>query len=98
VRYKVNMWIMVKFSELIKPNSGKSSTRYVGIVSLYALISLGVSVMVFSMFKEIPHNNAMILESISYSLAGVVIGVFVKTAFDRKENKTKEKDDEIQIT
>ena len=77
---------MVRFSELIKPNSGKSSTRYVGIVSLYALMALGVVVLVFSCFKEIPHNNASILESIAYTLGAVVVGVFAKTAFERKEN------------
>lgn len=77
---------MVKFSELIKPNSGKSSTRYVGIVSLYALMVLGVVVLVFSCFKEIPHNNASILESIAYTLGAVVVGVFAKTAFERKDN------------
>lgn len=80
------MRIMVKFSELIKPNSGKSSTRYVGIVSLYALMVLGVVVLVFSCFKEIPHNNASILESIAYTLGAVVVGVFAKTAFERKDN------------
>lgn len=77
---------MVRFNELIKPNSGKSSTRYVGIVSLYALMVLGVVVLVFSCFKEIPHNNASILESIAYTLGAVVVGVFAKTAFERKDN------------
>lgn len=77
---------MVRFSELIKPNSGQSSTRYVGIVSLYALMVLGVVVLVFSCFKEIPHNNASILESIAYTLGAVVVGVFAKTAFERKDN------------
>ena len=77
---------MIRFSELIKPNSGKSSTRYVGIVSLYALMVLGVVVLVFSCFKEIPHNNASILESIAYTLGAVVVGVFAKTAFEKKDN------------
>lgn len=77
---------MIRFSELIKPNSGQSSTRYVGIVSLYALMALGVVVLVFSCFKEIPHNNASILESIAYTLGAVVVGVFAKTAFERKDN------------
>ena len=82
---------MVRFSELIRPNSGKSSTRYVGIVSLYALMALGVVVLVFSCFKEIPHNNASILESIAYTLGAVVVGVFAKTAFERKDNDNNNK-------
>lgn len=81
---------MVRFSELIKPNSGKSSTRYVGIVSLYALMALGIVVLVFSCFKEIPNNNASILESIAYTLGAVVVGVFVKTAFEKKSDKNIE--------
>jgi hypothetical protein len=81
---------MVRFSELIKPNSGKSSTRYVGIVSLYALMALGVVVLVFSCFKEIPHNNSVILESIAYTLGAVVVGVFAKTAFEKKSDKNIE--------
>ena len=81
---------MVRFSELIKPNSGKSSTRYVGITSLYALMVLGVVVLVFSCFKEIPHNNASILESIAYTLGAVVVGVFAKTAFEKKSDKNIE--------
>lgn len=81
---------MIRFSELIKPNSGKSSTRYVGIVSLYALMALGIVVLVFSCFKEIPNNNASILESIAYTLGAVVVGVFVKTAFEKKSDKNIE--------
>ena len=81
---------MIRFSELIKPNSGKSSARYVGIVSLYALMALGVVVLVFSCFKEIPHNNASILESIAYTLGAVVVGVFAKTAFEKKSDKNIE--------
>ena len=77
---------MIRFSELIKPNSGKSSTRYVGIVSLYALIVLATIVIVLSWAGiEIPRNNASILESIAYTFGAVVIGVFVKTAFEKKE-------------
>lgn len=74
---------MVRFRELIRPNSGKSSTRYVGILSLYALILIGAIVLCLP--YEIPKNNAVLLESIAYTLGAVVVGVFVKTAFERKE-------------
>ena len=74
---------MIKFSDLIRPNSGRSSTRYVGIVSLYALIALAAVVLMLP--HEIPRNNADILSSIAYTLGAVVIGVFVKTAFEKVE-------------
>lgn len=78
----------IKFSELIKPNSGKSSTRYAGLVSLYSLVIIGLLVLVFSIFKEIPRNNADILSSIAYTLGAVVLGAFTKTVFE-KQNKNE---------
>ena len=82
---------MIKFEELIKPNSGKSSTRYVGIVSLYSLIAMAITVLCLR--YEIPRNNADILSSIAYTFGAVVIGVFVKTAF---EKHPKQNDSEIK--
>jgi hypothetical protein len=88
------MRIMVKFSELIKPNSGKSSTRYVGIVSLWSLLVMAVLVFVFSWFmKEIPRNNADLLQSIAYTLGVVVTGAFVKMGL---EKSTKKEDMEVK--
>ena len=81
---------MITFSELIRPNSGKSSSRYVGIFSLYALILMGAVVILLSWLGiEIPKNNAGILESIAYTLGAVVVGVFVKTAFEKKVEPQK---------
>lgn len=80
---------MARFSDLIKPNSGKSSTRYVGIISLYALLVMAVVVFVFSWFeKEIPRNNADLLQSIAYTLGLVVTGAFLKMGLEKRENKT----------
>ena len=89
---------MVKFTELIKPGSGKSSTRFVGIVSLYAIIIIMFIVIMLSAFNiEIPKNNADIIESITFTLGGVVIGVFTKLGWDNK-NKYKElKKEEIKV-
>ncbi len=64
---------MAKFSKLITPNSGVSSTRYAGLVSLYVLIVMAAVVLAFSWFgNEIPRNNADLLQSIAYT-PGVVV-------------------------
>ena len=80
---------MVRFRELIKPNSGKSSTRYVGVISLYALLVMAAIVLAFSWFgKELPRNNADLLQSIAYTLGLVVTGAFLKMGLEKRENKT----------
>ena len=77
------------FLDLIRPGSGKSSTRYVGLISLYVLIVMAAVVLVFSWFaKEIPRNNADLLQSIAYTLGLVVTGAFVKMGLEKRENKT----------
>ena len=83
------------FLELIRPGSGKSSTRYAGLVSLYVLIVMAAVVLAFSWFgKEIPRNNADLLQSIAYTLGAVVAGAFIKMGLEKRENKTEIKIDE----
>mgnify|MGYP003612706718 CR=1 FL=1 len=89
---------MVKFTELIKPGSGKSSTRYVGIVSLYAIIAIMFIMIILSAFEiEIPKNNSDIIESITYTLGGVVIGVFTKLGWDNKNRNKELKNGEVKL-
>ena len=89
---------MVKFTELIKPGSGKSSTRYVGIISLYAIIIIMFIVIILSAFDiEIPKNNSNIIESITYTLGGVVIGVFTKLGWDNKNRNKELKQEEVKV-
>ncbi|MFW9596788.1 MAG: hypothetical protein ACMV0Y_02450 [Paludibacter sp.] len=86
---------MIRFIDLIKPNSGKSSTRYAGLVSLYVLIVMAAVVLAFSWFgKEIPRNNADLMQSIAYTLGVVVAGAFIKMGLEKRENKTEIKIDE----
>ena len=86
----------LSFLDLIRPGSGKSSTRYAGLVSLYVLIVMAAVVLAFSWFgKEIPRNNADLLQSIAYTLGLVITGAFVKMGFEKKqgvltENKIEE--------
>lgn len=81
---------MVRFSELIHPNSGKSSTRYVGLISLYVLIAMVVVVFALSWFgKEIPRNNADLLQSIAYTLGFVVTGAFLKMGLEKRNHKSE---------
>ena len=83
---------MIRFIDLIKPNSGKSSTRYVGLISLYVLIAMAAVVFVYSWFGiELPRNNADLLQSIAYTLGLVVTGAFVKMGLEKRENKTENK-------
>ena len=89
---------MVEFTELIKPGSGKSSTRYVGIVSLYAIIAIMFIMIILSAFEiEIPKNNSDIIESITYTLGGVVIGVFTKLGWDNKNRNKELKNGEVKL-
>lgn len=79
---------MARFNDLIRPNSGKSSTRYVGLISLYVLIAMVVVVFALSWFgKEIPRNNADLLQSIAYTLGFVVTGAFLKMGLEKRGNK-----------
>lgn len=79
------------FLDLIRPNSGKSSTRFVGIVSLFFLLIMAVVVLAFSWFgKDIPRNNAELLQSISYTLGLVVTGAFLKMGLEKNNNKNTE--------
>ena len=76
------------FLDLIRPGSGKSSTRYVGLVSLYVLIVMAAVVLAFSWFgKEIPRNNADLLQSIAYTLGVVVAGAFIKMGLEKSSKK-----------
>lgn len=87
---------MARFNDLIRPNSGKSSTRFVGLISLYVLIIMASVVFVFSWFgKEIPRNNADLLQSIAYTLGVVVAGAFIKMGLEKRENK---KEEETNVT
>ena len=80
---------IITFLELIRPGSGKSSTRYAGLVSLYALIVMAALVLLMSLFKEIPRNNADLLQSIAYTLGFVVTGAFLKMGLEKRENKVE---------
>ena len=77
-------------SELITPGSGKSSTRAVGLISLLVLIFMVIVVFVLSWFgKELPRNNADLLQSIAYTLGFVVTGAFLKMGLEKRENKVE---------
>jgi hypothetical protein len=81
---------MIRLTDLIKPNSGKSSTRFAGLTSLFSLVGMAITVLIMSCFYEIPKNNAELLGDIAYTLGAVAIGVFVKTAFEKKPIKIEE--------
>ena len=52
-------------------------------------------VLAFSWFgKEIPRNNADLMQSIAYTLGVVVAGAFIKMGLEKRENKTEIKIDE----
>lgn len=83
---------MIRFSELIRPNSGKSSTRYAGLVSLYVLIAMAAVVLVFSWCGvEIQRNNSDLLQSIAYTLGVVVAGAFVKMGLEKRDKVITDK-------
>ena len=77
---------MAQFNKLITPNSGVSSTRYAGLVSLYVLIAMAIVVFAFSWCGvEIQRNNSDLLQSIAYTLGVVVAGAFVKMGLEKRD-------------
>ncbi len=74
---------MIKDREIIDPKSKVSSKRYVGLQSfrLLALLAL-VSLLPY----EIPANNISLLNNIAFTLGGVVIGVFIGTAIEKRNS------------
>ena len=76
---------MIKVRELLDPHSGVSSKRYVGLVSLYALLTIAVVTLIP---YTIPETNSRIIESICYTLGGTIIGVFIGTALEKKSKQT----------
>ncbi|MGL4226427.1 MAG: hypothetical protein ACRCRR_02250 [Rickettsia sp.] len=74
---------MIKDREIIDPKSKVSSKRYVGLQSfrLLALLAL-VSLLPY----EIPASNISLLNNIAFTLGGVVIGVFIGTAIEKRNS------------
>ncbi len=77
--------IIAFINKLLDPRSTTSSKRFVGIVSLF---TLAVVAFVSLIPYTIPQTNASLLESICYTLGGVVIGVFIGSVYEKiKSNK-----------
>lgn len=77
---------MIKDREIIDPKSKVSSKRYVGLQS-FRLLALLALVSLFP--YEIPANNISLLNNIAFTLGGIVIGVFIGTAIEKRNNTTE---------
>jgi len=76
---------MIKERELLDPKSKVSSKRYVGLQSFRVLVVLAI---VALLPWEIPTNNVGLLNNIAFTLGGIVVGVFIGTAIEKKNNPT----------
>jgi ABC-type cobalt transport system substrate-binding protein len=67
---------------LINPKSGKSSKRFIGLTAMAGLIIIALIALIP---YTIPDSNASLLESISFTFGGIVIGVFIGAAIEKKK-------------